>query len=92
MRPKFIDPPPERPKEPAPEKPKPTRNFDPNSIAKLIGQGKTSTAAPSQTAVSDAAGAAAPRRAAHVDVDGVGARRVADGELPQLLDAPAGHA
>jgi hypothetical protein len=48
VRPKFIDPPTERPKEP--EKPKPTRNFDPNSIAKLIGQGKTPTAAPSQTA------------------------------------------
>ena len=48
VRPKFIDPPTERPKEP--EKPKPARNFDPNSIAKLIGQGKTPTAAPSQTA------------------------------------------
>ncbi len=32
------------------EKPKPSRNFDPNSIAKLIGQGKTPTAAPNQTA------------------------------------------
>jgi outer membrane biosynthesis protein TonB len=42
-RPKFIDAPPERPKEPAPEKPKPSHNFDPNMIAKLIGQGKTST-------------------------------------------------
>ena len=50
VRPKFTDPPPERPKEPAPDKPKPSRNFDPNSIAKLIGQGKTPTAAPSQTA------------------------------------------
>jgi outer membrane biosynthesis protein TonB len=50
VRPKFIDPSPERPKDPAPEKPKPTRNFDPNAIAKLIGQGKTATAAPSQTA------------------------------------------
>jgi outer membrane biosynthesis protein TonB len=50
VRPKFIDPPPERPKEPTPEKPKPQRNFDPNSIAKLIGQGKTPTAAPTQTA------------------------------------------
>jgi hypothetical protein len=50
VRPKFTDPPAERPKEPAPEKPKPSRNFDPNSIAKLIGQGKTATAAPSQTA------------------------------------------
>ncbi len=50
VRPKFLDPPPERPKEPAPEKPRPQRNFDPNSIAKLIGAGKTSTAAPTQTA------------------------------------------
>ncbi|HSU98722.1 MAG TPA: hypothetical protein VLI91_01325 [Roseiarcus sp.] len=50
VRPKFLDPPPERPKEPAPEKPKPQRNFDPNSIAKLIGQAKTSTPAPTQTA------------------------------------------
>jgi outer membrane biosynthesis protein TonB len=50
VRPKFVDPPPERPKEPAPEKPKPQRNFDPNSIAKLIGQAKTSTPAPTQTA------------------------------------------
>jgi hypothetical protein len=52
VRPKFIDAPPERPKEPAPEKPKPSHNFDPNTIAKLIGQGKTSTpsTAPTQTA------------------------------------------
>jgi hypothetical protein len=50
VRPKFTDPPAERPKEPTPEKPKPARNFDPNSIAKLIGQGKTPTAAPTQTA------------------------------------------
>jgi hypothetical protein len=50
VRPKFVDPPPEKPKEPTPDKPKPARNFDPNSIAKLIGQGKTPTAAPSQTA------------------------------------------
>jgi hypothetical protein len=50
VRPKFVDPAPERPKEPAPEKPKPQRNFDPNSIAKLIGQAKTSTPAPTQTA------------------------------------------
>ena len=61
VRPKFIDPPPERPKEPAPEKPKPSRNFDPNSIAKLIGQGKTSTAAPTQTA------AATPQGLPHHD-------------------------
>jgi hypothetical protein len=52
VRPKFIDSPPERPKEPAPEKPKPSHNFDPNTIAKLIGQGKLSTPsiAPTQTA------------------------------------------
>ena len=37
------------PKEPTPEKPKPSHNFDPNTIAKLIGQGKTPTAAPTQT-------------------------------------------
>jgi outer membrane biosynthesis protein TonB len=42
--------PPVRPKDPAPDKPKPSHNFDPNSIAKLLGQGKTPTAAPSQTA------------------------------------------
>jgi hypothetical protein len=50
VRPKFTDSPPEKPKEPSPEKPKPTHAFDPNSIAKLIGQGKTPTAAPTQTA------------------------------------------
>ena len=42
--------PPVRPKEPAPERPKPQRNFDPNSIARLIGQTKTASAAPTQTA------------------------------------------
>jgi len=50
VRPKFTDSPPEKPKEPTPEKPKPSHAFDPNSIAKLIGQGKTPTAAPTQTA------------------------------------------
>ena len=52
VRPKFIDAPPERPKEPAPEKPKPSHNFDPSAIAKLIGQGKVSTPsiAPTQAA------------------------------------------
>jgi hypothetical protein len=50
VRPKFVDSPPDRPKEPAPEKPRPQRNFDPNSIAKLIGQAKTSSPAPTQTA------------------------------------------
>jgi hypothetical protein len=48
VRPKFVESPPERPKDPAPEKPKPSHNFDPNTIAKLIGQGKTATAAPTQ--------------------------------------------
>jgi hypothetical protein len=61
VRPKFTDPPPDRPKEPAPEKPKPSHNFDPNSIAKLIGQGKTPTAAPTQTA------AATPQGLPHHD-------------------------
>jgi hypothetical protein len=60
VRPKF-DPPPDRPKEPAPEKPKPSRNFDPNTIAKLIGQGKTSTPAPTQT------GAVTPQGLPHHD-------------------------
>jgi hypothetical protein len=51
-RPKIIDAPPERPKEPVPEKPKSARYYDPNAIAKLIGQSKTSSpaiAAPTQT-------------------------------------------
>jgi hypothetical protein len=61
VRPKFTDPPTERAKEPAPEKPKPSRNFDPNTIAKLIGQGKTPTAAPTQTA------AATPQGLPHHD-------------------------
>ena len=39
-----------RPKEPAPEKPKPpTHNFDPNTIAKLIGQSKPQTMAVAST-------------------------------------------
>jgi outer membrane biosynthesis protein TonB len=50
VRPKFLDSPPERAKEPAPEKPRPSHNFDPNTIAKLIGQGKTSIPDPTQTA------------------------------------------
>jgi outer membrane biosynthesis protein TonB len=62
VRPKFVDPPSERPKDPAPEKPKPAHNFDPNAIAKLIGQGKTATAAPSQTAA-----AATPQGLPHHD-------------------------
>ena len=52
IRPKFLDAPPERPKAPAPEKPRPSRNFDPSAIAKLIGEGKMSTPsmAPTETA------------------------------------------
>jgi hypothetical protein len=61
VRPKLPDTPPERPKEPAPDKPKPARNFDPNTIAKLIGQGKTSTPSPNQTA------AATPQGLPHHD-------------------------
>ena len=61
VRPKITEPPPEKPKEPAPDKPKTTRNFDPNSIAKIIGQGKTPTAAPTQTA------SATPQGLAHHD-------------------------
>ena len=49
QRPKVIDTPPERPKEPQPEKPKQTRNYDPNVIAKLIGQAKPSTPAVAPT-------------------------------------------
>jgi outer membrane biosynthesis protein TonB len=61
VRPKFIDPPPEPPKDPAPEAPKPAHNFDPNTIAKLIGQGKTSAPAPTQMA------AATPQGLPHHD-------------------------
>jgi colicin import membrane protein len=62
-RPKIIETPPERPKEPTPEKPKPAHNFDPNTIAKLIGQSKPSTPAiaPTQTA------AATPQGLPHHD-------------------------
>jgi outer membrane biosynthesis protein TonB len=42
-RPKIIDTPPERPKEPQPEKQKSARYYDPNAIAKLIGQSRPST-------------------------------------------------
>ena len=62
VRPKFIDASSERPKEPAPEKPKPSHYFDPNAIAKLIGQGKMATAAPTQTAA-----AATPQGLPHHD-------------------------
>ncbi len=52
VRPKVVETPQDPPKELAPEKPKPSRNFDPNAIAKLIGQSKPSTpaAAATQTA------------------------------------------
>jgi outer membrane biosynthesis protein TonB len=55
QRPKIVDTPPERPKEPQPEKPKPSRNYDPNVIAKLVGQSKPSTpaVAPTLTASTD---------------------------------------
>jgi outer membrane biosynthesis protein TonB len=62
-RPKFTDPASERPKEPAPEKPKPSHNFDPNMIAKLIGQGKTSTPAIASTQTA----AATPQGLPHHD-------------------------
>jgi len=63
IRPKFLDAPPERPKEPAPEKPRPSHNFDPSAIAKLIGEGKMATPsmAPTQTA------AATPQGLPHHD-------------------------
>jgi outer membrane biosynthesis protein TonB len=63
VRPKFIDAPPERQKEPTPEKPKPSHNFDPNMIAKLIGQGKTSTPAIAATQTA----AATPQGLPHHD-------------------------
>ena len=52
VRPKSIDAPPERPKPAPQEKPRPARNFDPNAIAKLIGEDKMATPAiaPTQTA------------------------------------------
>jgi outer membrane biosynthesis protein TonB len=48
-RPKVAETPPERPKDPAQDKPKPSHNFDPNMIAKLIGQNKPSTPAVAST-------------------------------------------
>jgi len=48
-RPKSIDAPRERPKQPPQEKPRQTRSFDPNAIAKLIGEGKMSTPAIAST-------------------------------------------
>jgi outer membrane biosynthesis protein TonB len=48
-RPKVVETPPERPKDPAQDKPKPSHNFDPNMIAKLIGQNKQSTPAVAST-------------------------------------------
>jgi outer membrane biosynthesis protein TonB len=61
VRPKFINAPPERPK--APEKPKQTRNFDPNTIAKLIGEGKMSAPAIASTQT----GSLTPQGLAHHD-------------------------
>jgi outer membrane biosynthesis protein TonB len=63
VRPKIIDAPSERLKEPTPEKPKPARNFDPNTIAKVIGQGKTSTPAVAATQTA----AATPQGLPHHD-------------------------
>jgi hypothetical protein len=63
VRPKFIDAPPERPKAPPQEKPKPSRNFDPNAIAKLIGEGKMSTPAIASTQT----GSATPQGLPHHD-------------------------
>ena len=60
VRPKLIDAP-ERPKQPAPEKPK--HNFDPTQIAKLIGEGKMSTPAIASTGT----GAVTPQGLAHHD-------------------------
>ena len=65
-----------------------TRTRSPSSSDRA----RRSTAAPNQTAAAHAAGPPASRRAAHVDVDGLGARRLADGKLPQLLDAAANDA
>ena len=67
-RPKIVDTPPERPKEPQPEKPKQTRNYDPNAIAKLIGQTRPSTpaVAPTLTA-STTTGSATPQGLPHHD-------------------------
>ena len=55
QRPKIVDTPPERPKEPQPEKPKQTRAYDPNAIAKLIGQTRPSTPAVAPTLTASAA-------------------------------------
>ena len=48
-RPKVAETPPERPKDSPPDKPKPAHNFDPSTIAKLIGQSKPSTPAVAST-------------------------------------------
>ncbi len=63
VRPKFIDAAPQRPKEPPKEKPRQTHNFDPNAIAKLIGEGKMSAAAVASTGT----GAVTPQGLAHHD-------------------------
>ena len=63
IRPKFLDAPPERPKEPAPEKPRPSHNFDPSAIAKLIGEGKMSTPSMARTQTA----AATPQGLPHHD-------------------------
>jgi outer membrane biosynthesis protein TonB len=70
-RPKVVETPPERPKEPqekpkpdAPQ-PKPTHPYDPNAIAKLIGQSKPS--APSAAPTATAATSATPQGLPHHD-------------------------
>jgi outer membrane biosynthesis protein TonB len=60
-RPKFIEAPPPRPREPPKEKPKQTHNFDPNAIAKLIGEGKMSASAVASTGT----GSVTPQGLAH---------------------------
>ena len=73
---------------------RPTHAYDPNAIAKLIAPKAppASGAGAEFEPGGDAAGPAAPRRAAHVRIDGLGARRMADRELPELLVASSGHA
>ena len=121
-RPKVVEKPPEKPKEPTPDKQKtdsvakflekakaddeqkppakpksgeatteqPRQPFDPNAIAKLIGQAKPSPSR--QMASADAARLADAERAAHVALAVRRARRLAAGGLSQLLVAAADHA
>jgi colicin import membrane protein len=65
-RPKLVETPPERPKEPQekpkPDTPKPAHPYDPNAIAKLIGQNK-----PAASASATGATAATPQGLPHHD-------------------------